>query len=112
MPTEDKTQKEEKTTPKIEQNYIYPEAKDFRTFYTNFIQASNSPFDISLMLMDNTGFADESGKYVVERQARVVMTPAEAQNLIKIVSSIIESYEKTWGPIVPPQLQVKKTEGS
>jgi hypothetical protein len=82
---------------------------DFRTIYTNFVQAAFTPYDVSLVLGESE--INDSGQLIVEQSARVVMSPAEAQAVVGILANAIMAYEQTWGKIVSPKMQEQKTEG-
>ena len=81
-------------------------APDYKTIYTNFVEAGYGPFDISLAFNESVLDGDN---FMVTRLARVIMTPAEAVAVIDILKNVINNYEQTWGKIVPPVFQPSLT---
>jgi hypothetical protein len=73
----------------------------FRTIYTNFVQSSFTPFDISVTLSENAGF-NESEEIVIEQQARLVMAPLEARVLLRVLDNTIKLHERQFGKIPDP----------
>jgi hypothetical protein len=84
-------------------NKIRVEAPDFKTIYTNFVESGYGPFDISIVLSQSV--INSEGNMVLTHLARVMMSPAEAQILIGVLQQTVETYEQTWGKIVPPVFQ-------
>ena len=85
-------------------------APDFRTIYTNFVEAGFGPYDISLTLVESS--IDDESTVVLKRLAKVIMSPAEAQTVVTIMQDAIRSYESTWGKIVQPVLHRGQAEGT
>jgi hypothetical protein len=77
---------------------IWNTATDFKTIYTNFVQAAFSPLDIVMTLGDVQGVTE--GRYIIEARARVVMTPAEAKILVRIMGNTLKNYEAKFGEVV------------
>jgi hypothetical protein len=76
-------------------------APDFKTIYTNFVEAGYGPFDISLLLSQSV----IAGTMTLTHLARVMMSPAEARVFLGVLQQAIDGYEHTWGKIVPPVFQ-------
>ncbi|HEX9120811.1 MAG TPA: DUF3467 domain-containing protein [Terriglobales bacterium] len=74
---------------------------EFRTVYTNFVQAGYTPFDVSLLIGESIG-PDAKGNAVVEFKSRITMSPAEAKVVHKILGDLIMAYEKQFGAIQLP----------
>lgn len=75
------------------------QASDYRTIYTNHIQAGFSPLDVTLILSQVIAIQD---RYGVENKARVIVTPVEAKILLNILKNTIKNYESKYGEINVP----------
>ena len=74
------------------------QAPDFKSIYTNFVQAAFSPLDVFLMLGEAMGPAPD-GKPVILQHAKVIMTPVEAKIVIQILQTTMAQYEKQFGKV-------------
>jgi Protein of unknown function (DUF3467) len=75
-------------------------APDFKLIYTNFVQASFTPLDCSLILGEALGV--ENGRFTVQNKARVTMSPTEAKIVARLLLNTVRSYEKQFGEITVP----------
>src|SRR5271166_3227985 len=80
----------------------YVRAADFKTYYTNHVQAGLTPFDISLEIGEASGLNRESNKWVVDVKAKITMSPSEAKVVLLILSGTIKTFEDQFGTIVIP----------
>lgn len=101
-----------KITPMLaSQMPILMQDKDFKTIYTNFVNANYSPFDIVLMLGELMGPAPD-GKQVVLQRAKVVMSPVEAKIVAAILNGAVSKFEKRFGRLViSRELMPREVEG-
>lgn len=74
-------------------------APDFRTVYTNFVNAGFSPFDVTLMLGEVMG-PGADGKQIVLQRIKVLMAAPEAKVVSMILADAVARYEKQFGIIV------------
>jgi 6-phosphofructokinase len=98
MPPSEK--QKEAPTQKSEAEVKMVPAPDFKIFYVNHIQASFTPFDISLVMSEALGA--EEGKFLIQAKARVTISPVEAKILQMILANTIANFEKAIGPITIP----------
>jgi Protein of unknown function (DUF3467) len=75
-------------------------AADFRSIYTNWVQASHTPFDISLTLGEAVSV--DANQFEVEQSARVVFSPLEAKIALVMLAGTIKAFESSFGTIVVP----------
>jgi hypothetical protein len=83
----------------------YITSPEFRHLYVNFVQASFTPFDVSLMMGEVMGF-DDKGQQVINQKARVVMSAAEAKVLMYVLANTVRQWETAFGKITMPPGQV------
>jgi hypothetical protein len=74
---------------------------EFKHLYVNFVQASFTPFDISLMMGEVMGL-DAKGQQVINQKARVVTSAAEAKVLMFVLANTIRQWEAQFGKIALP----------
>jgi hypothetical protein len=88
------------SSPKIKQEFS--RAPDFRSIYANWVQATFSPHDISMMV----GESFQTGPQIVgvEHKARIIFSPLEGKLLSVILRKIVETYETQFGEIVVPHV--------
>jgi hypothetical protein len=77
-------------------------AADFKTFYVNWVQASFTPFDISLVIGEAFA-ADTPDTFEVEQKARIIFHPLEAKVVAGMLAQAIRNYEKQVGEVPVPR---------
>ena len=78
---------------------VFIQAPDFKTIYTNFVNAGLSPLDIILMVGEAIGPGPD-GKPAILQRAKIIMTPVEAKIVCAILEDAVARYEKQFGKIV------------
>jgi hypothetical protein len=74
-------------------------APDFKTIYTNFVNAAFSPLDIFFTLGEAIGPGPD-GRPVILQRAKIIMSPKEAKIVAAILMKAVADYEKKFGKIV------------
>jgi hypothetical protein len=96
------TTDEQEVASAIAPKFQIRKSADFKTFYVNWVQASFSPFDISLVIGE--GFASDSpGTFEVEQRARVVLHPSEAMVIAEMLVQAVQNNEKQFGHVSGPR---------
>jgi hypothetical protein len=80
-------------------------AADFKSLYSNWVQVSASPFDISLVVGEAT--APDQATVEVEQKVRIFFHPMEAKSIVAMLTQSLEDYEKQFGEIVTPRGQLQ-----
>lgn len=72
---------------------------DCPTVYSNFMGVGASPFDLSIMF----GEVDLSGSIAGEAtpKVKIIMAPEQADNLIRMMRSVLDRYIEANGPLRP-----------
>ena len=73
------------------------EERDYPTVYANMMGIGMTPFDINLILGEVTKSDDTT--LTGTPKVKVLMTPEQAQNLIKLLGIAVTAYEKANGAI-------------
>ena len=82
--------------PQTQPNFV--QAPDFKSIYTNFVNAAFSPLDIFLILGEAMGVGPD-GKPTVLQRAKVIMSPVEAKIVAAIFAQTVANFEKQYGKI-------------
>ena len=113
MATEDsnaaQNEKQESVSPRVLETQITKDP-NFQSYYTNFVQAGFTPFDISLLIGEAAGIDPATNKFMAELKAKITMSPTEAKVVLKIMLDTINAYEAQFGKIVIPSV-VETTTG-
>lgn len=72
---------------------------DFKSYYTNFVQAGLSPFDISLEIGEAEGYNPQTNKWLVLIKAKITMAPNEAKLVVAILANAVRNFESQYGQI-------------
>lgn len=89
------------------ENTRFTKDQNFRTVYANWVQATFTPFDISLVIGDYfppAGPEEGSNILDVTQKFRVVFSPLEAKLAIGIFLQAMRNYETQFGKIVVPEV--------
>ena len=105
MATEDsnaaQNEKQESVSPRVLETQITKDP-NFQSYYTNFVQAGFTPFDISLLIGEAAGIDPATNKFMAELKAKITMSPTEAKVVLNIMLNTIRAYEAQFGKIVVP----------
>jgi len=93
-------QQEDSRAPRSTTNAepILAQAPDFKTIYTNFVNAAYSPLDVMLNIGETAGQTPEGRPLIIHR-AKIIMTPAEAKIIAAIMNDLVARFEKQFGKI-------------
>jgi Protein of unknown function (DUF3467) len=98
-------------TPPVQVQPNFIMAPDFKTIYTNFVNAAFSPLDIFFVVGEAVG-TDPEGKPIVVQRGKVIMSPMEAKIVAAIMVHTVAQYEKQFGKIaVPKEMMPPNVEG-
>jgi len=78
----------------------YVDGPGYHSFYTNNVAFAVNQMDFVLLLGEIIDMKLPEQEAVVERRARVTMTPAQGKVLAKILSGMVVSYEAQYGAIM------------
>jgi hypothetical protein len=95
--TKDEQEVASADAPNIEMH----KAENFKTLYANWVQASFTPFDISLVVGQAMS-GNAPSTFEVEQKARIIFHPLEAKVVIAMLGKAVETYEKQFGAIPVP----------
>lgn len=99
--------KQQIAPPKPTTEFI--KSPNFRSIYTNWIQAQFSPHDFSFLLGE--AFQPNPETIEVQHTGRVIMGPLEAKLLMFILGKLVSSYEQQFGLInIPDKIVQEMTE--
>lgn len=82
-----------------------PEA-NLPTIYCNQIGIVTTSWDITLLFNEQVE-SDNAEQILVDRKAKVVMSPQHAKALVAILADNVKKYEEQVGPIPWPPLQLQ-----
>lgn len=95
------TPKKKKTIAKTEPvKQEFTQSPDFESIYANWMQATFSPHEFSLVV--GQSFQTAPGVVGIEQKARIMFSPLEGKMLSVILRKILESYETQFGKIIVP----------
>lgn len=91
------TKKQEQQEPQVQITPRVGRSADYKTIYVNFVQSGMTPYDISLVVGENTGVFGNAME--IELKAKITMSPLEAKVVTEILLDTVQRYEKQFGEI-------------